>query len=122
MSVAYGCIGFAYNYLSQSGFDDGTVGTVMSITSLLGIILGPAAADLVDRSQRLTQKTFITASMVVCGAFAAILLFVPQGAFLILPAVIVSFMCSAIGSPQLNSMAFVYEESGGKINYGLCQT
>ncbi|MBR3225492.1 MAG: hypothetical protein IKF78_09230 [Atopobiaceae bacterium] len=50
MALTCGSIGFAYNYLSQSGFDDGTVGTVMSITSLLGIILGPAAADLVDRS------------------------------------------------------------------------
>ena len=55
MLVGSGCIGFAYNYLSQSGFDDGTVETVMSLISLLGIILGPAADDLIDRSQRITQ-------------------------------------------------------------------
>ena len=121
MALASGSIGFAYNYLSQSGFDDGTVGTVMSLVSLLGIVLGPAAADLVDHSQRLTQKTFITASMVVCGVFAAILLLIPQGAFLILPTVIISFMCTGISTPQLNSMAFIYEKSGARINYGLCR-
>ncbi len=121
MTLVSGSIGFAYNYLSQSGFDDGTVGTVMSLISLLGIVLGPTAADLVDRSQHLTQKTFITASMVVCGVFAAILLLIPQGAFLILPTVIISFMCAGIGTPQLNSMAFIYEKFGARINYGLCR-
>ena len=121
MIVVCGSIGFAYNYLSQSGFDDGTIGTVMSLISLFGIFLGPAAADLVDRSPKLTQKSFITAAMVVCAVFAAILLFIPQGAFLILPIVIISFMCPGMCGPLLNGMAFIYEKAGGVINYGLCR-
>ena len=71
MLLVSGSLGFAYNYLSQSGFDDGTIGTVMSLVSLFGVFLGPAAADIVDRSDKITQKMFITASMVVCGGFAA---------------------------------------------------
>ena len=45
-----GSMGYAYNFLSQSGFDDATIGTVMSVISLLGVFAGPAAGDLVDRS------------------------------------------------------------------------
>lgn len=121
MLLVSGSLGFAYNYLSQSGFDDGTIGTVMSLVSLIGVFLGPAAADLVDRSEKLTQKLFITASMVVCGIFALILLFIPQGSFLIIPIIIISFMCSTVGMPLLNGMTFIYEKAGGVINYGLCR-
>lgn len=121
MLLVSGSLGFAYNYLSQSGFDDGTIGTVMSLVSLFGVFLGPAAADVVDRSQKITQKMFITSSMIVCAVFAAILLVVPAGSFLIIPIIIISFMCSTIGMPLLNGMAFIYEKAGGVINYGLCR-
>lgn len=121
MLIVSGSLSFAYNYLSQSGFDDGTIGTTMSLVSLLGVFLGPAAADLVDRSPKLTQKKFITISMAICAVFAGLLLLVPQGSFLILPIIVISFMSSTLGMPLLNGMAFVYEKSGGIINYGLCR-
>lgn len=121
MLLVSGSLGFAYNYLSQSGFDDGTIGTTMSLISLIGVFVGPAAADIVDRSQKITQKMFIVGSMVVCAVFAVILLFIPQGAFLILPVVVIAFMCSTVGMPLLNGMAFIYEKAGGVINYGLCR-
>ena len=121
MLLVSGSLGFAYNYLSQSGFDDGTIGTTMSLISLIGVFVGPAAADLVDRSRRITQKMFVIASMVVCAAFSAILLVIPKGSFLILPVIVIAFMCSTVGMPLLNGMAFIYEKSGGVINYGLCR-
>lgn len=121
MILVAGSLGFAYNYLSQSGFEAGTIGTVMSIVSIGGVFIGPAAGDLVDRSEMITQKLFITASMAICGLFAALLLVIPQGSFLILPVIIISFMASTVGMPLLNGMAFVYEKVGGTINYGLCR-
>ena len=45
MLMVSGSLGFAYNYLSQSGFDAGTIGTVMSVVSLGGVFLGPAAGS-----------------------------------------------------------------------------
>lgn len=121
MLLISGSLGFAYNYLSQSGFDDGTAGTTMSLVSLFGALLGPVAADVVDRSSKVTQKMFITASMFVCAAFSAILLLIPSGSILILPVVVISFMCSTIGMPLLNGMAFIYKRFGGVIDYGLCR-
>jgi PPP family 3-phenylpropionic acid transporter len=93
----------------------------MSLVSLFGALLGPVAADVVDRSSKVTQKMFITASMFVCAAFSAILLLIPLGSFLILPVVVISFMCSTIGMPLLNGMAFIYKRFGGVIDYGLCR-
>ncbi|MBQ9316915.1 MAG: hypothetical protein IJ203_08845, partial [Atopobiaceae bacterium] len=116
-----GSMGYAYNVLSQSGFDDATIGTVMSVISLLGVFAGPAAGDLVDRSPKITQKMFISASMVLCGAGALLLLVIPAGSPLILPLVVVSFMSASVGMPLLNSMAFIYEKAGGVINYGVCR-
>ncbi len=121
MLLVSGSIGFAYNYLSQSGFDAGTIGTVMSIVSLGGVFLGPAAGDLADRSEKITQKMFITDTMIVCGILAAALLVVPQGSFIILPLIVLGFMSSTVGMPLLNGMAFIYEKAGGVINYGLCR-
>lgn len=121
MLLVAGSVGFAYNYLSQSGFEAGTIGTVMSIVSLAGVFLGPAVGDLVDRSDKITQKMLITGSMIVCGIMAILLLLVPSGSFLILPIVIVSFMSATVGMPLLNGMAFIYEKAGGIINYGLCR-
>ena len=121
MLLVSGSLGFAYNYLSQSGFESGTIGTVMSIVSLLGVFIGPAAGDIVDRSDKITQKTFITGSMVICVALSAVLLALPKGSFLILPVIIIAFAASTVGMPLLNGMAFIYEKSGGVINYGLCR-
>ena len=121
MLLASGSIGFAYNYLSQSGFSDAAIGTTMSLVSLLGVFAGPAAADVVDRSQRITQKMFIIASMIVCAIFSALLLVIPAGSLLILPIVVIAFMCATVGMPLLNGMAFIYERFGGVINYGLCR-
>lgn len=121
MLLVSGSLGFAYNYLSQSGFDSGTIGTVMSIVSLIGVFLGPAAGDLVDRSEKITQKMFISGSMIVVGVLSALLLVIPQGSPIILPVIIVAFASSTVGMPLLNGMAFIYEKAGGVINYGLCR-
>ena len=119
--LVVGSLGFAYNYLAQSGFAAGTIGTVMSIVSLVGIFIGPAAGDLVDRSEKITQKRFITVAMATCATLCALLLVIPSGSLLILPVVILAFASSTVGMPLLNGMAFAYEKEGGVINYGLCR-
>lgn len=121
MLLVAGSIGFAYNYLSQSGFEAGTIGTVMSIVSLAGVLIGPAVGDLVDRSDAITQRGFISASMLVCAALAALLLLIPAGSPLILPVIVIAFAASMVGMPLLNGMAFIYERAGASINYGLCR-
>ena len=120
MMVA-GTMGYAYNFLSQSGFADGTIGTIMTAISLIGVFAGPTAGDIVDRSERITQKMFISGAMIVCAIGAIVLFFLPKGSPLIIPTVVITFMSASVGMPLLNGMAFIYEKAGGVINYGLCR-
>ena len=121
LMLVAGTMGYAYNFLSQSGFNDGTIGTIMTAISLLGVFAGPTAGDIVDRSDKITQKMFISGSMILCGAGALVLLLLPKGSVLIIPVVVITFMSASIGMPLLNGMAFIYEKAGGVINYGLCR-
>lgn len=121
LMLVAGTMGYAYNFLSQNGFADGAIGTIMTCISLLGVFAGPMAGDLVDRSDKITQKMFISGTMIVCGLGALTLLLLPKGSILIIPVVIITFMSASIGMPLLNGMAFIYEKAGGVINYGLCR-
>ena len=116
-----GTLGYAYNFLSQSGFDDATTGMVITAISLLGVFAGPAAGALVDSSERITQKLFISITMVVTIVLSAVLTLLPNGSPIIIPVVIIAFMSASVGMPLLNGMAFIYEREGGIINYGLCR-
>lgn len=116
-----GTMGYAYNYLSQCGFSDGVVGTVMAVTNLLGAIGGPVVGDIIDHSRFITQKLFIQVSSIIIIAASALLLFVPKTPALIFPICIISFALASIVMPLLNGMAFIYDKIGGKINYGFCR-
>lgn len=116
-----GTMGYAYNYLSQCGFSDGVVGTVMAITNLLGAIGGPVVGDIIDHSRTVTQKGFIQVSSIIIIAASAVLLFVPKMPVLVFPICIISFALASIVMPMLNGMAFIYDKIGGKINYGFCR-
>ena len=116
-----GTMGYAYNYLSQCGFSDGVVGTVMAITNLLGAIGGPVVGDIIDHSRTVTQKGFIQVSSIIIIAASAVLLFVPKMPVLVFPICIISFALASVVMPMLNGMAFIYDKIGGKINYGFCR-
>ena len=116
-----GTLGYAYNFLSQSGFDDATTGLVITAISLIGVFVGPLAGDIVDRSSKITQKLFITCSICLTILLVFALIFVPSGSPLIIPIVIIAFTSGSVGMPLLNGMAFIYEKEGGYINYGLCR-
>lgn len=116
-----GTMGYAYNYLSQCGFSDGVVGTVMAITNLLGAIGGPVVGDIIDHSRTITQKLFIQVSSIIIIAASALLLVAPATPVLVFPICIISFALASIVMPMLNGMAFIYDKIGGKINYGFCR-
>lgn len=111
--------GYAYNFLSQSGFADGTVGTVITAISICGLFAQTAFGQIIDKSEKLDEKTFISMTMLVAIALSVLLIFMPKGSIVTILVVIVCFMSSAAGMPFLNSMAFIYEKDGAKINYGL---
>ncbi len=119
MMLVCATAGYAYNFLSQSGFADGTVGIIITMISLCGLVGQTLSGSLIDNSEKIDEKTFISGAMLVTVALALIMAFIPSGSFLMIPVVILAFTAAAIGLPFFNSMAFIYEKDGQKINYGL---
>ena len=111
--------GYAYNFLSQSGFPDGTVGMIITAVSILGLIGQPLAGSLIDRSDRIDEKKFISGAMIVTIVLAVLLALVPDGSLVMILLTVICFFMAAVSLPFFNTMAFIYEKDGQKINYGL---
>ena len=112
---------YTYNFLSQSGFADGTVGIIITSVSVLGIVLQTVASSVVDKSDKIDEKRFIALTMTLTAAFSALLALAPNGSVFMVILAVIAFSLFALGMPFLNSMAFAYEAQGGKINYGLAR-
>jgi PPP family 3-phenylpropionic acid transporter len=114
-------VGYAYNFLSQSGIADGTVGILITAVSLCGLIGQTLSGSIIDKSEKIDEKKFISMSLIAVIALAVILALVPAGSVLMMIVAVICFTSASIGMPFLNSMAFIYEKDGQKINYGLCR-
>ncbi|MCR5795471.1 MAG: MFS transporter [Solobacterium sp.] len=111
--------GYAYNFLSQSGFADGTVGMIITAVSILGLIGQPLAGSVIDRSENIDEKKFISGAMIITIVLAVLLALVPDGSLVMILLTVICFFMAAVSLPFFNTMAFIYEKDGQKINYGL---
>ena len=111
--------GYAYNFLTKNGFDSGTVGIIIAVISVCGIIGQTVFGSIIDKSERLDEKMFISFSMILTALLAGFLMLAPSSSALMIALVVVCFTSASIGMPFLNSMAFIYEKDGQTINYGL---
>ena len=111
--------GYAYNFLTKNGFDSGTVGIIIAMISVCGIIGQTVFGSIIDKSERLDEKMFISISMCLTALLAAFLMLAPGKSILMVVLVVICFTSAAIGMPFLNYMAFIYEKDGQSINYGL---
>ncbi|MCR4952318.1 MAG: MFS transporter [Solobacterium sp.] len=119
MFMVVASAGYSYNFLSQSGFADGTIGLIITSISLCGLIGQPIAGSLVDKSDKIDEKKFISCAMIVTIILSILLALVPNGSFLMILVTVLCFFSASVSLPLFNSMAFIYEKDGQKINYGL---
>ena len=110
--------GYAYNYLSQCGFADGAIGIIIAAISICGVIGQTVFGAVIDKAEKLDEKTFISIAMLVTIVISVLLMFVSSPVLTII-LVVIGFTSASVGIPFLNSMAFVYEKDGQAINYGL---
>lgn len=111
--------GYAYNYLAQCGFQDGQIGLTITTISILGLVCQTVFGSLIDKSDRLDERTFVSITMILSTLSALLLAVLPVAGFLSIALCIIGFTSAAVGVPFLNSMAFIYESEGFTINYGL---
>lgn len=121
MFMVCATVGYSYNFLSQSGLADGTVGIIITAVSLCGLIGQTLSGGIIDKSEKLDEQTFISGSLLIVLVLAVLLAIVPAGSVLMVIVTVICFTFASIGMPFLNSMAFIYEKDGQSINYGLCR-
>ena len=113
--------GYGYNFLSQSGLADGTTGIIITTVSICTMIGQTLSGSLVDKSDKLDEKKFISFAMILVIILAVLLALMRPGSAGMIIMTVLCFTSASISMPFLNSMAFIYEKDGQKINYGLCR-
>lgn len=117
--VVCGTAGYANNYLLSRGLDTSVIGMILTMISILALIGQTGMAPIIDRSEKLNEKKFILLTLSVSVICTLILSFVPSGSWLVGLFTVLGFSFASMGIPYLNSIAFIYEEEGQTINYGL---
>ena len=121
MFMVCATVGYSYNFLSQSGFEDGAVGIIITLVSVCGLIGQTLSGSIIDKSEKITEAKFIQGALILVMILGVILALIPPGSILMVIVSILCFTSASIGMPFLNSIAFVYEKDGQTINYGLCR-
>jgi hypothetical protein len=67
-------VGYAYNFLSQSGIADGTVGILITAVSLCGLVGQTLSGSIIDKSEKIDEKKFISMALIAVMLLQIILL------------------------------------------------
>ena len=114
-----GSVGFANNYLQYKGLDTSVIGVLLTSVSIIALIGQTTMAPIVDKSKVWNEKRFIIFSLLVASIAYIALIVIPGESILSMIVTVIGLAFATIGVPYLNSLAFIYEKEGYKINYGL---
>ena len=120
--MAYAVISsFASAYLLDRGYTNSEIGLILAVGSIVAVFLQPFMADFADRTKKISligitqvATIFIMGMMMIC--------FVMDKASIALSVIFVMMIAwhTAL-QPLFNSLTFKLEESGHKINFGVCR-
>lgn len=113
-------IAFISVYLLYKGFDNATIGTVLSVTSLSTIGVQTLLANYIDKYREVRLQDVISAITIAIIIGSIILYFMPIEIF-ILALIVFIFAFSQALLTFINSLAFIYEKFGIHINYGVAR-
>lgn len=114
-----GTAGFSNNYLQYKGLDTSLIGVLLTLVSVIALIGQTTMAPIVDKSKKWNEKKFILLTLIVATICYVLMIVIPGESILMMIMAVLGFAFASIGIPYLNSMAFIYEKVGIKINYGL---
>lgn len=108
---------FVSVYLLHKGYDNSTIGAVLSISGIVSIILQTTQANFLDKHPKFRVQDAISINILVV-LLGTILLFITQANYIVLGIIVFIFAFAQSSETLLNSMAFVLERFGIEINYG----
>lgn len=113
-----GIAGYASAFLLNAGFSNLEIGTITSISTIIGLVVQPFIGDLVDRSKVITEKR-INIFMFALTALCAVLLML-IGQKEVTAVLYVVMTCALTVEIALAvALAFVYINRGDHINFSL---
>ncbi len=108
---------FVSVYLLHNGYDNATIGTVLSFTGILTIIIQTSEADYLDKHPHFRLQDAISINLILV-LIGAVILLLTNSNLLILGLIVFIFAFAQASETLLNSMAFIFERFGVEINYG----
>lgn len=114
-----GTAGYSNNYLQYKGLDTSIIGIILTVVSIIALVGQTTMAPIVDKSKKWNEKKFIIFTLGVASVCYLLMIFIPGESILTMILTVIGFAFASMGIPYLNSLAFIYEKEGQKINYGL---
>lgn len=109
---------FATIYLMDKGFASSEIGIILALCSVSSILIQTFFANFTVKYPVYQLQDILTINLVVVTLASIALIFIPTP-LLFMGIVVIAFSFAQSTTPFLNSLAFIYEEQGVTINYGL---
>ena len=109
---------FVSVYLLDKGFTNSTIGTVLSITGVLAIIIQSLVANFLDKHLDFRLQDALSINVLII-LFGSILLLFSSNNLFILFFIILIFSITQASETLINALAFIFEKFGIEINYGV---
>ncbi len=103
-------IGYASVFLLDKGFDNTTIGIVLSISNILAVFGQPAVASYMDKTSRLSLRMLISCILVVIIGLSLILSFLSGASIVMVVLTITVFTLMLTMQPFINSLTFAFEK------------
>ena len=114
-------MGYASVFLLDKGCTNSQIGIALALSSIIAVILQPMLASFADNHKNIEMRNIIAPIVLLVIALSAILYLIPGSALFVLFLVVTIFSIMSSIMPLMNSLAFVFEQHGIEINYGLAR-
>ncbi|MDN6730655.1 MAG: MFS transporter [Atopostipes suicloacalis] len=113
-------VAFLSVFLLGKGFDNTTIGLTLSIIGIVTIIIQTLLGDFLDKNKDIRLQDMISFLLAVIIIGSSVLYFFTNQFFIMAFIVLVFSIVYAI-EPLQNSMAFLYNDFGIRVNYGFAR-
>lgn len=114
-------VSFASAFLLDRGYTSTVIGIVFAVGNILAIIIQPLAADITDKSKKVCASDIIILLGSVSVVAMAVIIAIPRGSIIV--AALFSVLIALFFSMQsfISAVWFYLEETGYRINFGVCR-
>ena len=121
--MVYAVVGsFASVFLLARGYSNSEIGVILAVANVVAVVLQPMIADFADRSKKISLVGLIQLMAMIMMVFM-VGLYVFQRKSIALSVIFLMLLAWHTSlQPLINSLNFKLEESGAKINFGVCRS